>query len=931
MKFLSILLCFTLIPFNVSLIAATGAEHPRIYISNEAKAEFLQSVEQVAWKENIINNKKKNLEKYLKLCANDPNWLVSRLQMNWKTKHSKVFLKGGKFSHSEGNAPSPTVRFSGSRDWATDYRSLPLEEIEPYLDDERGLFLRNKSTGEKEWVHPSKTGHLIEKTNERIMNLVADAAFLYWLTGDEKYAAFAAPVYDTYMKGMYHREAPLDLDNTNQQRLSGLATFEVIHEGILIPLATTYDFLFHYFNKNNYDLNLSVAVFQKWADQIIKNGVPNNNWNFFQARFLTYIALVLDENSNYQNGKGQEYYLQQTFDRTSERQIALKESIMEYDQENGIWPESPSYSIHVTTTLLRILTLLDQVTNNNEFKNYPIVEKASFAAFQYLFPSGRTVGFGDSGHGSIPSENFELLISNYRKYNDEEKELLLSGMLKSSLKERKTGKGLFELFFYVDHLKETPALSFEQLLAKQTTPSFYAPNVSMFIQRMGVNENAIMVSTVGSLGNHAHANGIAMELYANNYVLGPDMGKGPSYWHDDHLDYYSQFPAHNTVVVDGISTYQAMRSYHPFSLDNHFPKKEQSSPIFNQISFSKVSFVEPKTLSDQQRLTAIINSELGNGYVLDIFRSKKQDSGPQTHDYFYHNLGQSLTFLDEQDAPLILKSTDELGTNHGDMKAYDYLSNKQKLSYNKSLKAIFKLKSEGQEDNLMKIWIKGGTNQHFFSAMAPNSRAINSGTAPVEVLGQSIPTLVIRKEQEAWRDPFVCIFNPYFEGKNPIISSVDFNKLGSNNHAQIIQVKHSDEITEDQIIATTSVNDIAEKDQFYLKGLLAIQRTSGDQLKYIFASGFTRYINGDWSIISSDEAASVSIERKSNLLLVQNDRPVVVSIPIGLNPKYIEYYQEGELNRKRVGVINRINPTQVNFKLEKPYQKAVIVLGEQKK
>ena len=28
------------------------------------------------------------------------------------------------------------------------------------------------------------------------------------------------------------------------------------------------------------------------------------------------------------------------------------------------------------------------------------------------------------------------------------------------------------------------------------------------------------------------------------------MGKGSSYWHSDHREYYSRFPAHNTVVVD---------------------------------------------------------------------------------------------------------------------------------------------------------------------------------------------------------------------------------------------------------------------------------------------------------------------------------------------------------------------------------------------
>ena len=222
-------------------------EHPRIYITNDARDNFLQTIEKIQWKNELVERKKQRLQKYIELCQQDPTWLVSRLQMNWKTKHDKVYLKGGDFSHSEGSAPVPTVRYSGTRDWATDYKRPQLEDVETYFDDPRGLYLEHKDTGKKEWIHPSKAGFAIEKINEEIMGLVADAAFLYWLTDQEKYAEFAAPVFSTYMQGMFRRDAPIDLKKSTQQKISGLATFEVIHEGIVIPLVTTYDFLYNYF------------------------------------------------------------------------------------------------------------------------------------------------------------------------------------------------------------------------------------------------------------------------------------------------------------------------------------------------------------------------------------------------------------------------------------------------------------------------------------------------------------------------------------------------------------------------------------------------------------------------------------------------------------------------------------------------------------
>ena len=86
------------------------------------------------------------------------------------------------------------------------------------------------------------------------------------------------------------------------------------------------------------------------------------------------------------------------------------------------------------------------------------------------------------------------------------------------------------------------------------SPLFYAPNVSWLVQRNGMHpRNSLMISLNGSEGNHMHANGISMELYGKGYVLGPDAGIGLFLYSGlDYAEYYSQFPSHNTVCVDGI-------------------------------------------------------------------------------------------------------------------------------------------------------------------------------------------------------------------------------------------------------------------------------------------------------------------------------------------------------------------------------------------
>ena len=119
-----------------------------------------------------------------------------------------------------------------------------------------------------------------------------------------------------------------------------------------------------------------------------------------------------------------------------------------------------------------------------------------------------------------------------------------------------------------------------------------------------------------------HANGINLELYAKGYRLAPDAGVGwELYSGDDYKEYYSQFPAHNTVMVNSRSTYQVMRSYHPFTLESHGD------------NWATVSFREPCTGADQQRTVRYVKDAEG-AYFVDVFRSRlprprrPQRSGP---------------------------------------------------------------------------------------------------------------------------------------------------------------------------------------------------------------------------------------------------------------------------------------------------------------
>ena len=299
-------------------------DHPRYLTLSEDKSKVLELIENEEWASEVYNKLKQRTDKYIAYTDEQSDWLLSRLAMYWNSHATDVYIRGEAFSHTGGErAPVPTVRYTGTRGTFATHGRPKLEDIIPYDDDNDNVTFCNNATPERlmEKVHPSKTGRNIEGVNREIVGIARDAAFLYWLTNNEKYAQLAAGVFDTYMQGIYYRNVPIDLNYGHQQTLVGMSSFEVIHENILYDLVPLYDFLYNYLASNNADnMNIYADAFKKWADNIISNGVPHNNWNLMQARYITDIGMILEDNEKYNDGKGRKYYIDYVLNLSSIRQ-----------------------------------------------------------------------------------------------------------------------------------------------------------------------------------------------------------------------------------------------------------------------------------------------------------------------------------------------------------------------------------------------------------------------------------------------------------------------------------------------------------------------------------------------------------------------------------------------------------------------------------
>lgn len=864
--------------------------HPRLMTTDAYKSTLKKQINKENWAKEVMQGILNRIDPYVEKTQEQSDWLLSRLMMYWKSKATNVYINGGVYSHADGEAPVPTVRFGSTRGINSPIKRPKIEDIIPYMDDTKGVYFHNtaKEGSPLEWTDPANvSGNGIESINEEIMRIGKDASFVYWLTGDDKYGKFAFDLFDTYMSGMYYRNEPIDLGNGHAQTLVGLSTFEVIQERILNELAYLYDFLYSYIENSHSDkIPGYEATFKKWIDLSIKNGVPHNNWNLHKSKFILKVAMILEDDTVYDDKKGRQYYIDYILNRTSSRQWSLTQFMdYGYDSDTGIWNECPGYAQGVTKDLTNFIRDYDNTFNQNLLEYTSVLRKAVEVLPQYLFPNNMITAFGDTYYGILSTESMSDMIRLAQKYDKKEDERLFTSLYKL-FNPNKVEKGFhaqklpaqIASFFTTKPLELDHKIK-EGSIKDYITPTFYAPNVSWFVQRNKYDnpKNGLMISQYASYGNHAHANGIAMELYGKGYILGAESGIGSSYFEKPYLEYYSQFPAHNTVMVDGISKYPEMLSNHPFDLLSCYPQSSQIKGFYPDITYSEVYFLEPESRSDQNRLLSIVSTGETTGYYVDIFRSKKQRNGDKFHDYFYHNLGQELFIQNLKGETLNLEPSDEMAFAGGHLFALDYMWDKRSVKIDEDYQAIWKMSFPDGNNIYMNLWMKGFEGREIFSIKAPPCKAFRSNESfPYEVDKEPYLTIAARQHGEAWSRPFVSIFEPTTEGEGRSIKSIkSFNADNKVSDDFVgIEVVNSSGRT-DYIFSSVKEEKIVYKDMVVEATYALICEKDND---FVLFLGNGKSIEGKGFKLEANERTNAVLEYKNNEYYFSSEGPLAITL-----------------------------------------------------
>ncbi|MGJ8653877.1 MAG: heparinase II/III domain-containing protein [Opitutaceae bacterium] len=748
------------------------AERPQVLVSAEQHEAVQTKVQSVDWAKSAFDTMQERVDKYVAKTEAEPDWLSSRLAMNWDTNYVQAVTKGSRTIGGRGRAPVPTPRFAGARDWKTDYKRQPLDELRPFNDKDGQIMLINTTTDQEEWVDPSITGHVIERINKEIMRLVAEAAFVYWVTGDEKYAEFAAPVLWQFMHGLSYVKPPAILDGSDgPHRIIGTFSYEVIHDSLINEIAVAYDFLHDYIVENP---EMQPAVIESGIktviDRIIAGGGRTGNWNLHQAREIAYGGLSLQSNDAYEDKKGREYYIDIVLHADLPQQWGIIPVIENgYDKETAVWPEAAGYAFDTTANIVQLASMLSVTPSGQKAINHPVLTRAVINQLKQLYPNGASTGVGDTSYTRLDSRAAELLLVHAVESGNDELAATLSIALHKEVASGHYVRGEDDvLLALTGYVAELPKTEGEGL---QLTPTYYAKPIDIVMLRNMPSTDdpryALGAAVFGTNGGHMHSNGLAIELYGTGHILGFDSGRGSSYWQPDHNDYYKKAPAHNTVVVNGVSSYS---NNGKGQVQLGIAKVE---PAFGEpmaadgMTYLTSTFEYKKPAALQQRTLALIRIDDTTAFYFDVFRSKlKSKSSDEYHDWFYHGMADEV-----QVADLKLNPSKLLTTKEGNMKAYDYFSNEVSAQTSEMVRTRFPLEIVGQ-NVAMDVWMLGEDGRQVFTVDAPANRGARHNY-PEQYWDRLTPTLVVRQNGEAWNRPFVAVYEPFIQEDGSKLKTVE--------------------------------------------------------------------------------------------------------------------------------------------------------------
>ncbi|GAB5552772.1 MAG: heparinase II/III family protein [Saprospiraceae bacterium] len=777
---------------NLLLILISGnaqsLQHPTIWITADERFQVLEKIEKYDWAKNIVGQLHEHVDGTLLVHLKDPNSILD---------------------------------------------SIPV-------------FAENDHGNTESAAGPLAAGH------NKILSLASNAGVLYYLTEEEKYAQFAADILVAYIDVIAMR-------TPQTTSICGYVFFDA--RTTYAPFAIAYDFIYDYLKKPGTKVyNKASGTYMPFdnakAQKAIHNMVGNvlqeygkpdvygarvSNHPILTAPGALFGLLCIEEDAE------RERLFNVFWEKGTAHQNSFTKTILPLFSEQGIWPESLSYSFMSIITM--VLNTVDRIKPEMKVtEDYLPILEGNFL-FDYLrYPDRRFVRYGDSkrnNDGTRKLYRYTMSIAERRGYTTllRKAQVALQQSYNAS-NGYQPDIGVGDIFGNFNPLELFWGLPIPETVegnVDYNKPTVIIDHAGVALQRNSVIENNELYGLCGIIGGahyvHSHCTGIGMELYGAGYVMGPNAGLPKSVKERKiplHEHYFRLYAGNNTVVVNGTShgldegSWKGGANVWQNTTKNIASEpKHLEDPISDDFNFATQFLDDEVNNCDQERTLSVIRTSETTAYYFDMFRSKSNAEN-KFHDYIYHNLGDATQLTKSKNKKLKVKDTDRYQNDIGDQvfsPGWRYFENTQTTSFTKkAINARFDIK---YHDRYMHLLVPRGVARAYTKALAPPTREAENG-----YVDKKTQVLVIRQEGEAWQKPFLTILEPSTENQASV-QSVEYLMDGEKVvGAKVISKVQGKEVT-DLIICQDAPNANYQNKKLNLNftGRFAVVRTEKYQNK----------------------------------------------------------------------------------------------------
>ena len=611
-----------------------------------------------------------------------------------------------------------------------------------------------------------------------ILTLASEAGMLYFLSQDESYAQLAADIVAAYSARLA-RGTPQTTKIMGDPFYDGRTTYnqfalayDFVYDFIKQPRTRVFDInrnakvSFDFMTTQKALWNLAGNILQEYGKPD-KHGRVVSNHPVLTAPGALFPLLCIEDD------RERERLFKVFWDKGTHHQASFKNTLMRMYSKQGIWPESYSYSFQ--SNMIMILNIIDRLEPRmNVTKGASKIFEGTFILANLNNPDGRSVRYGDSKrrkNGGASSLRYIMHMADRRGYDDWklsaavalQKMYANNGGYKPSMRNSVYDNyGALQLFWGIDIPN-----SIEGAIDYQTT--VVVEHAGIALQRNFVEKDNPLYGLNGYIGGahyvHSHCTGIAMELYGAGYVMGPNGGLPISTKErvlPVHEQYYRLYAGNNTVVTNGTShgrpegSWKGKANVWQNTAVNIAAEPEHlQPPVSDHFSFATQFLKDEVNNTRQQRTLSVIRTSETTGYYFDLFRAVSLDQN-KFHDYIYHNLGDETTLRDSQGSQLSVRPTKRYNNDIGDVvrsPGWRFFENEKATEpTDDTVNIQFRL---AHDDRHMHMFVPGGIEHEYTTALAPPTREAING-----YVDKKTQVVAIRKQGEAWDQPFVAVFEP---------------------------------------------------------------------------------------------------------------------------------------------------------------------------